>query len=336
MWLRALAGTSGFLLLVAAACGDTYDSDTTATDAGADATTSDAKQFPPPGTEGGLGDAAPFDAGPHCDPRAPFTKIERVPGLPNSAYCARLTPDEHFIVFTLDGDTRIAERGDDGFFGVSKPIGLKDEKGTCASISADRTLVFYENFFAVLYQSGAAGGPYSGRTQVVGTPATALSNPSFDDGRHQLYAEYHLDNGNFYNGNAALGVAKMNGATFGTFERVDVGFGKTGHEGPTDANSVGNYRFGSGTPSADGLALYYFTTRLLDGGVQPDHDIWVSTRATPEGDFGNPTKLDSVNTPHREQPTWISPDDCRLYFNSNRQHPDQYVNDDAFVATRTP
>ena len=60
-------------------------------------------------------------------------------------------------------------------------------------------------------------------------------------------------------------------------------------------------------------------------------DIWVATRADRANDFDPPTLVAELQTAGAESPTWISPDRCRLYFESDRSG-----NYDVWVAERTP
>jgi len=47
-------------------------------------------------------------------------------------------------------------------------------------------------------------------------------------------------------------------------------------------------------------------------------DIWLSTRESTSQPFGSPTNLGALNTSGREDPLLLSPDECTLYFMSNR------------------
>jgi Tol biopolymer transport system component len=47
-------------------------------------------------------------------------------------------------------------------------------------------------------------------------------------------------------------------------------------------------------------------------------DIWMSERASTSSSFATPTNLTSLNTSGREDPVYLSPDGCTLYFMSNR------------------
>jgi Tol biopolymer transport system component len=64
----------------------------------------------------------------------------------------------------------------------------------------------------------------------------------------------------------------------------------------------------------DELTLYFNSDRA----GKPFSNIYVATRARKEDDFGEPTPLDSLNTPGYDSPNWISEDNCVLYFHSTR------------------
>jgi hypothetical protein len=64
--------------------------------------------------------------------------------------------------------------------------------------------------------------------------------------------------------------------------------------------------------SQDELTLY-FARGASDGGQNSD-DIWVSQRASTADPFGAPTPVTELDTPDEEDPTWLSDDGCRLYF----------------------
>ena len=61
-------------------------------------------------------------------------------------------------------------------------------------------------------------------------------------------------------------------------------------------------------------------------------DVWAASRDSPADDFGEPVLVGGmVNGDAGEAPTWLSPDNCRLYFKS-----DADGDFDLWVATREP
>jgi hypothetical protein len=64
----------------------------------------------------------------------------------------------------------------------------------------------------------------------------------------------------------------------------------------------------------DGMTLYFSSDRL--NGTQ---DLFVAQRSTPNGDFGPPTPLETLNTSTAaERDPWVSPDGHEIYFTSDR------------------
>jgi hypothetical protein len=54
-------------------------------------------------------------------------------------------------------------------------------------------------------------------------------------------------------------------------------------------------------------------------------DIWVKERASRSQDFGDPVSVAELNSAEDEFPGWISPDGCRLYFDSGAAPRDLFV-----------
>lgn len=63
--------------------------------------------------------------------------------------------------------------------------------------------------------------------------------------------------------------------------------------------------------SQDGLTLYFASNRPTNTG---GWDIWIAHRGTSGGAWGSPEPLTFLNTAADEEPSWVSPDDCELYF----------------------
>ncbi len=84
------------------------------------------------------------------------------------------------------------------------------------------------------------------------------------------------------------------------------------------------------TLPADGLSIYFASDRAVPD-VPGSLDIWMSTRSSTADDFGPPVSVAEVNTyGNNEVPTWASPDNCRLYFQRQRN------GSQLFVAERAP
>jgi WD40 repeat protein len=77
-----------------------------------------------------------------------------------------------------------------------------------------------------------------------------------------------------------------------------------------------------GTPfvSADGLSLYFFSTRPGPG-AQGDRDLWQARRASQAAQFVDPIVLPVVNGPALDHLPRLSEDELTLYFVSGRESP---------------
>ncbi|MBA7685524.1 hypothetical protein ES703_93949 [subsurface metagenome] len=83
--------------------------------------------------------------------------------------------------------------------------------------------------------------------------------------------------------------------------------------------------------SADGLTLFFCSNRSGGSGL---YDLWVTTRATRQDDWGSPVNLGpTINTSSREVGPDISADGLTLYFFSDR--PGGYGDRDLWMATRS-
>jgi len=105
-------------------------------------------------------------------------------------------------------------------------------------------------------------------------------------------------------------------------------WGTPANLGPTVNSS--SYREASPSISADGRSLFYNSSRSGGSGGQ---DIWVTTRKTPDDDWGVPVNLGPiVNSPAQDYSPDISSDGLWLFFSSER--PGGYSSQDIWVATR--
>ncbi len=95
--------------------------------------------------------------------------------------------------------------------------------------------------------------------------------------------------------------------------KADLDFSTPTNLGPTVNSSAWDL---APNISADGLELFFISTRPGGSG---DADIWVTTRATKEDDWGNPVNLGpTVNTLYGDDSPSISSDGSTLYFDSDR------------------
>jgi len=109
--------------------------------------------------------------------------------------------------------------------------------------------------------------------------------------------------------------------------KADLDFSTPTNLGPTVNSSAWDI---APNISADGLSLYFCSTRPGGSG---QGDIWVTTRATKEDDWGNPVNLgQTVNSSSWELHPCVSADGLTLYFGSDR--PGGSGGQDLYVATR--
>jgi len=69
--------------------------------------------------------------------------------------------------------------------------------------------------------------------------------------------------------------------------------------------------------SQDGRTLYWSSNRT-DGGAQGGTDIWAATRPSTAGSFGTPFRVPELSSANNESMSWISPDSCLVYLQSDR------------------
>jgi len=112
-----------------------------------------------------------------------------------------------------------------------------------------------------------------------------------------------------------------------TRNRTDENWGEPVNLGPTVNSSQWEY---SPSLSADGLSLFFASNR---SGGSGGYDLWVTTRATTQDDWGNPVNLGpTVNSSYRDLIADTSAEGLSLFFMSDR--PGGYGDRDLWVTTR--
>ena len=113
----------------------------------------------------------------------------------------------------------------------------------------------------------------------------------------------------------------------GGIAKADFTFGEAVNLGPTINSSSGE---GPDCVSFDGLEMYFDSNQPSGYG---GWDIWVTSRPTPDGDWGAPVNLGpTVNTGQDEACASLSADGLELYFHSTRSG--GYGIDDIWVTRR--
>jgi Tol biopolymer transport system component len=142
----------------------------------------------------------------------------------------------------------------------------------------------------------------------LGPSGSNLYGPSLStDGRILYFSARHSSNGS--------------GEDIYTAARTD---GSVRLSSVTALDSV-NTPYDDGTPSisADGLTLYFYSTRPGGSGGR---DIWMTTRATIQGRFGGEKPLAALNSPEDDHLPWVSADELTILFSSTRSgNPDLYI-----------
>ena len=291
--------------------------DTNVADAGADG--SDA-------SDAGLDvDATP----PPCNRSARFGTPALVRGTESlQIYSARFAPDEKTMLFSAQNggpeefraDLFYASRSDlTSAFAVSGPIPVVNcdqASDYWPTISADGKLLFFESSRALAPVDGGCGREHARvwsatRVNTVADfdPPKLQSTfaidgsigegaPYLHPGGRSLYFS-SFDRGG--HGGADIFVAQLNELGLVTaIENVDAINTATGENEPV--------------VTLDDTVLYF----SRETPVTILRHIFVSTRPTPAGTFGPATEVTELQGPFEDFPSWISDDQCRIYFISTR------------------
>lgn len=257
------------------------------------------------------------DAGPRCDKTKDFGTPTPVQGLPAlDGLDGRLSPDERTIYFTALHD---AGTGNAQIYWATRPNedapfespalvpGVNSSfLDQSPSISDDgRLLVFTST------RTGSQGTDIWYATRgpsetTFGNPALManVNDPASDgDSYTTPTAIYFATTRSGINIRIYSATFSSNGASYSVGQPAPVQGLSSGQ--PTDDVSP--------VASRDGLTLYFASARGTTG-----MDIWKATRGSTSGSFGSLAEVTSLNSANDELPTWLSPDECRLYFASNR------------------
>lgn len=336
---KILLGSLVLGLLGALACvGD----DPTNGGGGADAGSDGTAPPPPPGGGDAGGDAAtdaPADAdhGP-CDLTQDFATVEPLTTInsPFDEVSATLTEDELQIVFASNRAT------DGGPIDSMDLYSASRTSRTAAFDPPDRThLVSVES--AKMDIDGTLSGDgnllvWSQRSPTTiehllkyalrGSPSAvfvAATDVSFTTPPNAGFAK-----GNFLLPNALYFGAIQQGDVDYTVFRAQVL--SPGHLDVAAQQRLGGNETIPGTAvvvTPDELTMYVGFHAASDAGQQDD--IFVYARAKVTDPWGPPKTL-AIDTPANEEPRWLSPDRCRLYFTSDRAN--GAGGSDVYVASR--
>jgi Tol biopolymer transport system component len=246
---------------------------------------------------------------PKCSSAAIFANAKLLPGIdPNRhASSPHLTPDELTVFFTsVDPDVsaqiyRATRASRNDAFGAVEPA------PNINSVSNDNDPTVSSDGLTLVFHSGRDGtndvwwSKRANTTAEFGAPVVAPGIATAA-GAYEGQGFFHVASDELWfvsdrGGNYDIFRAKRNGATFA--EPVNVA------ELNTPQDDFLPFL------SQDGLTMYLSSTR--DGG-KGGQDLYLATRADPNGAFAKPTPIAELNTDVGEQAGSISPDTCRIYF----------------------
>ena len=221
---------------------------------------------------------------------------------------ATLTADETQIVFSagLPASLYLAERpSSSGAFGA--PIALTslntgwEERG--ASLSGDGLTLYYDEDLTG-----------SGTTHVYSATRAAASDTTFAAGQPLTAANgtgaAQLDPSPTPDGQVLYFV----GGTGPFQDHIYRALASNAFGSPSEVSELATATGeGSAVPTADDQGLYY--AKFVGGA---NFDIWLATRPTPSGAYTNMAAVAGINSNGNDQPSWVSPDGCRIYFFSDR------------------
>jgi len=271
-------------------------------------------------------------APPRCDPTAAFGTPAPVGGLDTAGdeLAARLTPDELVVVFAyasapggkLDIYTATRASTTDSF-GAPTPIGAVNSvyDDSSPTLSPDQLLLVFDSDRGANGMSHVYASARAAAAATFGPPVEAIALSDGED--HPLLA---------------------NGTTlyFASAVRAGVGMHDLWRAPIDDSGAVGTPMQVPGAAintaddeddpvvTADELALFFVRTTAAAGA-----GVYAATRPTAAADFGEPALVTGLApTSATAVPSWISPDQCDLYFTSDMAG--GAGGQDVYVVTRGP
>ena len=279
------------------------------------------------GTSCGTGIAADVTPPPLglCLPSQPFGAPARVPGLVDITDTARFSPNELVAYLGQNQSGRSVD------VGVSSRAGTSDSFGSPTLLTVLNT-EYEDNNPSVtadgltLYMDSNRSGSYGLFTSTrpfleaeFAAPATLTSLNVFGEG----YPFVTPDGSALYFHSSRLESSDLYRAAktadgFGPAMRLDV-----------VSTSAIEY---APVVSPDELTIYYYSTAVGSPGGEA---IWMATRGSVDESFSSPGPLSGLDgaTYTRPEPTWVSPDGCRLYFKGTDHVSGQIA---IYVVERTP
>jgi hypothetical protein len=263
-----------------------------------------------------------------CDPDAAFVQLAPVAGLGGiGEQTARLSPDELILVFSRElpapvsryGDLYLAHRAhpDDDFDDVTALDALNSDSDEFSAAFSDDMLTLYfdrqvdQERYEILAATRATSGA------AFGSPVTMLLGP----GASSNFEPFAAAGAIFFASTRSGGIANLfsasgAGTSFASPEPLMPATSEVAYEHPVVAG--------------DGLTIYF--SAPPDGSAK--RDIWTAARSARDQLFGPPHPVAALNTASVEFPTWISSDNCRLYFMTDRTQSTLKPNFELWMASR--
>jgi hypothetical protein len=325
--------SAAFLLAISSASatwlacvGDDPVTATSVTDAGVDTDTATS------GSDATAETGADAASAAECDPTKPFGPKTPVSGIFQGGAVARLSQDELAIYYAdfsgmfADGgasDIVVATRAKPtDSFGTPVSVGAVNTgaREEHPAITADGSRLFFLRITGEYHIYMATRGD-GGLFGAVASDVPGINQPGAFDGNvygtpagDSVYFLSDRDGGgHIYR--SALGDA-------GGFE--------TPKKLAELASSGAGEGEGSPVVTADERTIYFASNRKDLGGTG-SADIYMATRASSSQTFGNVARITELATSGEDEPSWISPDNCRLYLT---YRPDTSSPTGIYVATR--
>jgi hypothetical protein len=309
--------------------------DNSGNDGGSDVTTSD-NSAPDTGTKDSAsdatGDASDGSTGPRCSTSKPFGAMTLVAELGSGdagSSGARLSNDSLTVYYAtatggVNGNLQTATRTTaNGTFGASTALLTTADaglQGLDPSVSANGLTLYAQfnpgGFVEVRYTTRAS-------TSANFAPLTAVSGLSGNAANHGAPFLRGDDSQLWY----AARIAPDGGPTQGT-NSIDIFVGAA--SGPGQINGIVseseiNSALDETSPAitSNGLTIFFARKQATDGGASTNFHVYSSTRGAATDPFPTPAlvqELDDMPTTDT-QPTWIAPDNCVIFLQSNRGGP---------------
>jgi hypothetical protein len=266
-------------------------------------------------------DAAPADSAvvpPRCDPNKPFGAPTPVPNINSiSRDQGAVLVDNLALYFGSDRaggaggtDIYVATRSSPTS-PFSAPVSLSFNKSGSESgptLTGDGLTMFY-----ISTPSGGTGDIYVTKRDnktsafTVSTLVDQINMPSVED----------LDPFITADGTILYFDSARNGTALHLYMAVRQGNAPFGLPQPLMTLNTTAID-GHPVVSQDGLRIYWSSTRADGGAKGLTTDIWTAVRSSTAGMFDTATRVPELSSDSNESPSWIAPDGCSIYLQSDR------------------